>query len=119
MKETTLYTVAVLAVATILAAGLTVLPSSVQEAQANPCAAVSQAASGNAVQNAEEGEGDAETLTGEGNTENDAETLTGEGTNIVECDLTGVVIDEQVTEITEITDPFVVTEEDAEDAEFE
>ena len=29
---------AVLAVATVLAAGLTVLPSSVQEAQANPCA---------------------------------------------------------------------------------
>ena len=28
---------AVLAVATVLAAGLTVLPSSVQEAQANPC----------------------------------------------------------------------------------
>jgi hypothetical protein len=29
---------AALAVATVLAAGLTVLPSSVQEAQANPCA---------------------------------------------------------------------------------
>ena len=29
---------AVLAVATVLAAGLTVLPSTVQEAQANPCA---------------------------------------------------------------------------------
>ena len=29
---------AVLAFATVLAAGLTVLPSSVQEAQANPCA---------------------------------------------------------------------------------
>ena len=29
---------AVLAVATVLVAGLTVLPSSVQEAQANPCA---------------------------------------------------------------------------------
>ena len=29
---------AVLAVATVLAAGLTVLPSSVQDAQANPCA---------------------------------------------------------------------------------
>ena len=28
---------AVLAVATVLAAGLTVLPSTVQEAQANPC----------------------------------------------------------------------------------
>jgi hypothetical protein len=32
-------TVLVLAVATVLAAGLTVLPSSVQEAQANPCSA--------------------------------------------------------------------------------
>ena len=32
---------AALAVATVLAAGLTVLPSSVQEAQANPCAAES------------------------------------------------------------------------------
>lgn len=29
---------AVLAVATVLAAGLTVLPSSVQDAQSNPCA---------------------------------------------------------------------------------
>jgi hypothetical protein len=36
MKKTVLMA-AVLAVATILAAGLTVLPSSVQEAQANPC----------------------------------------------------------------------------------
>jgi hypothetical protein len=33
----TIFIVAVLAVATILAAGLTVLPASVQEAQANPC----------------------------------------------------------------------------------
>ena len=98
---------AVLAVATVLTLRLTVLPSSVQEAQANPCAAVTQAASGNAAQNTG--------AEGGGNAENDAETLTGEGTNIVECDLTGVVIDEQVTELTEITDPFVVTE----DAEFE
>jgi hypothetical protein len=37
MKKTLLIA-AVLAVATVLAAGLTVLPSSVQEAQANPCA---------------------------------------------------------------------------------
>jgi hypothetical protein len=37
MKKTTVLMVAVLAVATILAAGLTVLPGSVQEAQANPC----------------------------------------------------------------------------------
>ena len=37
-KQTTVLMAAVLAVATVLAAGLTVLPSSVQEAQANPCA---------------------------------------------------------------------------------
>jgi hypothetical protein len=37
MKKTTVLMAAVLAVATVLAAGLTVLPSSVQEAQANPC----------------------------------------------------------------------------------
>jgi hypothetical protein len=36
-KQTTILMAAVLAVATVLAAGLTVLPSSVQEAQANPC----------------------------------------------------------------------------------
>ena len=34
----TIFIAAMLAVATLLAAGLTVLPSSVQEAQANPCA---------------------------------------------------------------------------------
>ena len=33
----TIFIVAVLTVATILAAGLTVLPAPVQEAQANPC----------------------------------------------------------------------------------
>jgi hypothetical protein len=38
MNKTTVLMAAVLAVATVLAAGLTVLPSSVQEAQANPCA---------------------------------------------------------------------------------
>ena len=36
-KQTTVLMAAVLAVATVLAAGLTVLPASVQEAQANPC----------------------------------------------------------------------------------
>ena len=36
-KNKTVLMAAVLAVATVLAAGLTVLPSSVQEAQANPC----------------------------------------------------------------------------------
>jgi hypothetical protein len=38
MNRTTVLMAAVLAVATVLAAGLTVLPSSIQEAQANPCA---------------------------------------------------------------------------------
>jgi hypothetical protein len=37
MQNKTVLMAAVLAVATVLAAGLTVLPSSVQEAQANPC----------------------------------------------------------------------------------
>jgi hypothetical protein len=37
MKSKTVLMAAVLAVATVLAVGLTVLPSSVQEAQANPC----------------------------------------------------------------------------------
>jgi hypothetical protein len=38
MNKTTVLMAAVLAVATVLVAGLTVLPSSVQKAQANPCA---------------------------------------------------------------------------------
>jgi len=38
MKKISVLMAAVLAVATVLAAGLTVLPSSVQDAQANPCA---------------------------------------------------------------------------------
>jgi hypothetical protein len=37
MKKATILMVAVVAVATVFAAGLTVLPSSVREAQANPC----------------------------------------------------------------------------------
>jgi hypothetical protein len=37
MKNKTIFIAAMLAVATVLAAGLMVLPSSVQEAQANPC----------------------------------------------------------------------------------
>jgi hypothetical protein len=37
-QTTTVLMAAVLAVATVLAAGLTLLPGSVQEAQANPCA---------------------------------------------------------------------------------
>jgi hypothetical protein len=38
MNNKTVLIAAVLTVATVLAAGLTVLPGSVQEAQANPCA---------------------------------------------------------------------------------
>jgi hypothetical protein len=37
MNNKTILMAAVLAIATVVAAGLTVLPSSVQEAQANPC----------------------------------------------------------------------------------
>jgi hypothetical protein len=37
MKYKTVLMAAMLAVATVLAVGLTVLPASVQEAQANPC----------------------------------------------------------------------------------
>ena len=38
MKYKTVLMTAILAMTTVLAAGLTVLPSSVQDAQANPCA---------------------------------------------------------------------------------
>jgi hypothetical protein len=37
MNNKTIFMAALLAIATILAAGLTVVPGSVQEAQANPC----------------------------------------------------------------------------------
>jgi hypothetical protein len=39
MKGTTIYMAAILAAATVLVAGLAVLPESLQNAQANPCAA--------------------------------------------------------------------------------
>ena len=38
MNNKTILMAAVLAIATVLAAGITVLPNSVQEAHANPCA---------------------------------------------------------------------------------
>jgi hypothetical protein len=38
MNNKTVLMAAVLAIATVLATGLTILPSSVQDAQANPCA---------------------------------------------------------------------------------
>jgi hypothetical protein len=44
----TIFIAAMLAVATVLAAGLTVLPSAVQEAQANPCSLNAEASSGDA-----------------------------------------------------------------------
>ncbi|MGI0002552.1 MAG: hypothetical protein ACRD42_05680 [Nitrososphaeraceae archaeon] len=57
MKKTTVLMAAVLAVATVLAAGLTVLPSSVQEAQANPCSnnlEAEEGSQGNSLQQNEE-----------------------------------------------------------------
>jgi hypothetical protein len=44
----TIFIAAMLAVATVLAAGLTVLPNSVQEAQANPCATEQEVSNENA-----------------------------------------------------------------------
>jgi hypothetical protein len=38
MNNKTVLMAAVLAIATVLATGLTILPSSIQDAQANPCA---------------------------------------------------------------------------------
>jgi hypothetical protein len=38
MNNKTIFMAALLAIATVLAVGLTVLPGSIQEAQANPCA---------------------------------------------------------------------------------
>jgi hypothetical protein len=68
MKKTTVLMAAMLAVATVLAAGLTVLPGSVQEAQANPC-------SNNIESNDNEGNGGG------------GDTVTAGGDQI--CDLTG------------------------------
>ena len=45
MKKTTVLLAAVLAVSTVLAAGLMTLPGSVQEAQANPCSTSAQGGS--------------------------------------------------------------------------
>ena len=42
----TIFIAAVLAVATLLAAGLVVFPGSVQEAQANPCSTEAESVSG-------------------------------------------------------------------------
>ena len=67
-NQTIVLMAAVLAVATVLAAGLTVLPGSVQEAQANPCASEVET---------EEGEGATITVT------------PSIGTDERECDFTG------------------------------
>ena len=42
MKKTNLLVAAVIAAASVIVAGLTVLPSSIQEAQANPCSDIGQ-----------------------------------------------------------------------------
>jgi hypothetical protein len=41
MKKVTLLMVAILAAATVLTAGLAVVPNTAQNAQANPCSAIS------------------------------------------------------------------------------
>jgi hypothetical protein len=50
MKKT-IFIAAMLAVATVLAAGLTVLPSSVQDVQANPCSIKANGPGGLTVEN--------------------------------------------------------------------
>jgi hypothetical protein len=80
MNNKTVLMAAMLAVATVLAAGLTILPSSVHEAQANPCSMgqIGQdTTSLTASSNANEEESEAET-------------------EIFDCDFEGVVIDEEV-----------------------
>jgi hypothetical protein len=49
IKKTTVLMAAVLAVATVLAAGLAVLPSSVEDVQANPCTLSLDNAQNNAI----------------------------------------------------------------------
>jgi ABC-type phosphate transport system substrate-binding protein len=66
----TIFIVAVLAAATVLAAGLTMLPGSVQEAQANPCS-----------NNLEEAEAEGDVTGGGGSTVEPQEEQN--------CDLTG------------------------------
>ncbi|MFZ0344589.1 MAG: hypothetical protein WAM27_06450 [Nitrososphaeraceae archaeon] len=108
MKKSTVLMAAVLAVATVLAAGLAVLPSSVQDAQANPCSenTVAQASS---------------TDTG-GEAKN-------QGAQTIICNLNGVDINEKTVQppvgvaeeesAEETEDAGVAEEESAEDAEFE
>jgi hypothetical protein len=112
IKKTAVLMAAVLAVATSLATGLAIIPGSVENAQANPCTENSIAASANTevVGGAEGGGVDADV--DEQNTEASPE---------IDCDLTGIVVEETVT--VEQAPPIAATEEEAEeeaeDAEFE
>ena len=54
MKKTTVLMAAFLAAATVIAAGLVLLPGSVQEAQANPCSGI--------ISSVSEGDSDTECL---------------------------------------------------------
>ena len=114
MKNKTVLIAAVFAVATVLAAGLTVLPSSVQDAKANPCSDNTLASAASDEQSFfEDGDGD---LNAEGNADQNAQ-----ASNIIECDLTGVVINEETEEPSGLTEEEAAEEaaEEAEDAEFE
>ena len=62
-KNTTILMAAVLAVATVLASGLTVLPGSVQEAQANPCSLNAAAEGGDASEGGSTGGSASSTVT--------------------------------------------------------
>ena len=75
----TVFVAAVLAIATVLAAGLTVLPNSVWEAQANPC---SVGLGGEGVDFASDADANGE--------QSEAET------ELFDCDFEGVVIHEEV-----------------------
>jgi hypothetical protein len=74
----TIFIAAVLAVATVVAAGLAVLPSSVQDAQANPCATEVE------VHADSESEGN-------GNNGNDVTTNTNDENDERECNFVGPV----------------------------
>jgi hypothetical protein len=74
----TVFMAAVLAIATVLAAGLTVFPNSVQEAQANPCS----------VGTGSEGV----TISGSSSASDESEAET----ELFDCDFEGVVINEEV-----------------------
>jgi len=87
IKKTAFLMTTVLTVATVLTVGLTVLPGSVQEAQANPCSELSIAAANSEV-NGAGGMGDDELNVGDLDSKTSPE---------IDCDLTGVVIDEIVT----------------------